>query len=98
MFIFNCLSLVFVTALSSIWRGFVLTKLWVWFIVPVFHVPLLTIALAIGLSLVIGFLTHQYMRNTDDRPMSDQVIESFIHALMYPTMALLIGWVVTLFL
>ena len=36
--------------------GFALTKLWVWFIVPVFALPVLTIAYAIGLMLVVNLV------------------------------------------
>ncbi|MEO6709811.1 MAG: hypothetical protein ABIP42_09530 [Planctomycetota bacterium] len=41
---------------SAIWGGLVLSILWGWFIVPVFHVSTLTIAQAIGITLVVSLL------------------------------------------
>ena len=37
-------------------RGFCLSVLWGWLIVPVFHVPALTIAAALGLSVFLCYL------------------------------------------
>ena len=39
------------TPLASIWKGFVMCKLWLWFVVPLGLAPL-TIPLAIGLMLL----------------------------------------------
>lgn len=44
----------------AIWRGFVLTKLWMWFAVPIFGLPMLGLIPAIGLSLLVGFLVYQH--------------------------------------
>ena len=43
--------------LLTILRGFVLKQLWVWFAVPQFHVAPLTIPVALGISLLVGYLT-----------------------------------------
>lgn len=37
----------------------VLTHLWAWFIVPIFHLPMLTLTAAIGVSLVWGWLSYK---------------------------------------
>jgi len=47
-------------ALYAIWGGYVLTCLWGWFVVPTFALPPLTLAQAIGVSLIVGYLTNQY--------------------------------------
>ena len=53
--------------ISSLLRGFVLVKIWGWFIVPLFHLPVLTLLPAIGLALVVGFMTYQYQYSKDER-------------------------------
>ncbi len=51
--------------LSPIWTGFVLSVLWAWFIIPVFHVRPISIVLAIGLSLVMGMFMSRYSPTED---------------------------------
>lgn len=41
-----------------IWRGLILSVIWAWLIVPVFPVPELQIAHAIGLAAVVAFFSH----------------------------------------
>lgn len=83
-----------VTAVGSIWRGFVLTFLWGWYIVPVFHVPTLTIMPAIGISLLTGYLTHQASGMQDDDKVGNVITAIFIH----PAAVLFIGWIIHFFL
>lgn len=42
---------------SNLVKGWALTKLWAWFVVPVFHLPVLSIVQGIGLTLVVGLAT-----------------------------------------
>lgn len=89
-----------VLVLSSIWRGFVLTILWAWFIVPVFHLPVLGIVVAIGVSMVVSFLTYQTppVNPGDVRTDIDKFSSAISAALATPAVYLLIGWIVHLFL
>ena len=86
--------------LSSIWRGYVLTILWTWFIVPVFHLPVLGIVVAIGVSMVVGFLTYQTppYNSGDVRTDADKFSSAIASALVHPAAYLLIGWIVHLYL
>lgn len=73
--------------LCVIWSGYALSILWVWLIQPVFALPALTLAQAIGLSLVAGFLTHQ-------RHDEDITPKAFlIHSATRPAVYLLFGWI-----
>lgn len=81
-------------AASAIWRGFVLSLLWAWFIVPLFGLPALSIPYAIGLSIVVGFLSHQAGKVDDDQNWGSAVTV----AALYPALALLAGWIVTKFI
>jgi len=87
-------------ALSSLWRGYVLTVLWGWFIVPVFHLPALGIVVAIGIAMVVGFLTYQHPPENpaDTRSASEKFSAAIAIAIVHPAMFLLIGWAVHLFL
>lgn len=84
--------LVALIALSSIWRGFVLTKLWLWFVVPQFHLLPLSIPVAIGLSLIAGMFSTTCKK--DDEKFGAVVAK----AIAIPALGLLFAWVVTLFM
>jgi len=85
--------------LSAMWRGYVLSVLWGWFIVPVFHLPVLSIATAIGLCLIITFLTHQPNSKDDSEDSAwDSFTSSIRIAFLGPLMALFAGWILTFFL
>jgi len=73
--------------LAVMWKGFVLSKLWGWFIVDKFELPALTIAQAIGLAIVVGMFT--YTRSKDDEEWMPYVI-----AFVGPLMSLFVGWIV----
>ena len=54
----------FATALGVIVNGYVLSILWSWFIIP-FGLPQLSIAHAIGVGMVMSFLTYQHQTSTE---------------------------------
>jgi len=90
------ISIIAVTVIvSSLWSGFVLTKLWGWFIVPVFNAPYLTIPQAIGLTIIITML---WSRSWSDSEDGDKSIELAVKAILAPAFSLLFGWIVSLFL
>lgn len=47
-----------IVAGSCILNGAVLKLIWGWFMLPIFGLPTLSLTQAIGVSLVIGFMTH----------------------------------------
>ncbi len=81
-------------AILSIWRGFVLVKLWTWFVVPTFGLPALTMAPAIGFSLLVGFLVYQYSA-ADSAAETNNKNVAFV-GVIYPLIVLVIGYVVHL--
>ena len=81
---------------SSLFRGYALSVLWGWFMVPTLHLPPLGVVQAIGIAMVVGFLTHQ---DTSDIPkkergMGEVIATAVAVAVLYPLLALLIGSVV----
>jgi len=89
-----------VTAALSIWKGFVFTKLWMWFVIPMFGLPPISIPMAIGLCLVAAFLTHQARisppgaSSHDDL---DQAAKLFGYGFVNAGVILFVGWVVHAF-
>lgn len=77
-------------------RGWVLTKLWAWFIVP-FGAPALSIPYAIGLALIVTYLTSR-TSITKTAPTEIDWTKAFVEIVVGPLLTLLLGWAVTLFL
>ena len=75
--------------------GWALTMLWGWFAVPLFHVPALNIAQAIGISMIIRLFTPmpEDKGEEDKRETAKKVIDTVI-ALLVPFTTVGIGWVV----
>ena len=84
---------------SSIWAGFVLSILWEWFIETTFSLPGLNIPTAIGLVLIVNYLTHQDTETPDSgNSLGAKFWQGVANALLKPTMARFVGWIVTLFM
>lgn len=79
-------------AISSIINGYALSVLWGWFVAPTFELPTLGIAQAIGIALVVTFLTHQYT-DEDDKEFSEKIGHAISASVLKPLIYLLIGWI-----
>jgi uncharacterized membrane protein len=77
---------------TAIWRGYVLTVMWAWFVMPLGARPL-GVAHAIGLAMLVGFLTHP-AKSDPARKVMDAVVTAFLA----PAIALALGWVVHSFM
>ena len=84
-------------ALSIIYHGFVLTKLWGWFIVPTFSLPLLSLPAAIGLSLIVGFMAknHDLKRDDESNSVGKVMLKATLMAAYVPSLSLLMGYIVS---
>lgn len=78
--------------LASVVRGFVLSIMWSWFLVPL-GVPAISIPLAIGISMLVAMLT-----NHDAQTNKRGIGEAISIALIGPFVVLALAWVVTLFM
>jgi len=84
-------------ALVSVIKGFVIAKIWLWFMVPIFGLPVLSIAQAIGVALVIGIFTNEHASLTQqDDPKKKK--NAILTGLLAPFMTLLFGWIVKMFI
>jgi hypothetical protein len=81
---------------SSIYHGFVLTKLWSWFVVPVFSAPHLSIPAAIGLCLIVGFMSKDNdSSNHEKKPLWEVIFDATLKAAIVPSLSLLTGYIVS---
>lgn len=89
--------------LAMIWKGFVLMRLWGWFISPYFGLPILFLPLAIGIAIVASFATAKYTPQQKCKYQIQQDVWETIggaasHNFVGPAFALLFGWIVQMFL
>jgi hypothetical protein len=82
------------TPLFYIWRGFALVKLWAWFIVPAFAAPAIGIPTAIGISLIVAFMT---ATNTKAKTDDEYWIRAMVNGVAWPGLALIVGAIVKAF-
>lgn len=93
----GCVTIILVGVVGVVYGGWVVSVLWSWFVVPLFAVPALSVAQAIGLSIVIAVFTHQVQESETDG-LWDAIGKSIGAALVTPTMYLAMGWIVQSFL
>ena len=79
--------------LALVLSGFTIVTLWQWFVIPVFHLPVLTIAQAIGLALFVGYFTTS-IKSSEDKTAGEFFSELFSK----PLVCLALGWIFHLFL
>lgn len=91
------MSVVILLVLTPIVNGFVLVKLWSWFIVSTFSVNPLRIPEAIGIMTILGFLIYH---NTESKTKSfwEQFYESIGSSLGRVLVALVLGYIVKSFI
>lgn len=94
MFLLAALGVIATFCISSIWSGYVMTVLWSWFIVPVFALPMLGLAQAIGVKLLCNMILAKVPSNDKSDGDFARVVG---YAVLVPLLALTIGWVVKQF-
>jgi hypothetical protein len=85
------LGILVTTAIDALWGGFVLTKLWAWFVVPTFHLPELTLPVAIGLTRITLILTSKLDLDIETHAWTDILSNSLSTAIATPLAALVLG-------
>ncbi len=90
---------VFITFIVCIFGGYALSILWGWFIVPTFGAPTLNIAPAVGIALVVNFLTHPSPdKSKEEQDFNKWARKVAARGTLRPIVALCLGWVVHLFM
>lgn len=85
---------------TAVIRGVTLSILWSWFMVPVFGLPALSIASAIGLCLVAGYIFHKFQPedSVDPDVQRKKVVKNLSSPVVQSLAVLFLGWIVTLFM
>lgn len=84
---------------SILMHGWVLSILWGWFVVPLFHLPVLSIPYAIGLASVVSmFKGSTIIKEDKDKSFTEKIFVAIAHAFVAPLFMLFFGWIITLFL
>jgi hypothetical protein len=87
------LGLIALVIVAYLLNGVALKLLWGWFMVPTLSLPAISLVQAIGIGIVIDFLTQQHIpRDEDERK------ELLVHEVLAPVLAIAVGWVVHLFM
>ena len=82
---------------AMLYKGFVVTILWGWFIVPHFEMEPLGIATAIGIVILLSLIKGgDISLNKLDE--NKEFVKFLISSTLVPTMALFMGWAVTWFM
>jgi hypothetical protein len=91
--VFAMVSILWIYGIVS--YGFVATKLWAWFVVPVFHTTVtFGILQAAGLFMFVRFFVHEErMSATDPDETAQQKISKIILPIIVPWITLFFGWV-----
>lgn len=89
---------ILITPASVIYSGFTVSTLWGWFIVPSLGVAELSLPVAIGGSLLLRFITYQPPVNEAEGELDEQLLRFSLYAVIFPSMALFMGWITTMFM
>lgn len=83
---------------TSVLYGFVLSRLWDWFVVVAFSAPHLGKAHAIGLATVVKLITYQSTADKEPDNTVEGILECVLKAVLIPAFALSSGWIVKQFM
>lgn len=78
--------------------GWVLSVMWAWFVVPVFHLPALGVAQAIGLSCIVSFFKSYKSGDGKKKTTTETVIDLIGTAFAAPLFALGFAYIIHLFI
>jgi putative flippase GtrA len=88
-----------IVVLQVMLNGYVLSVLWGWFFIPVLQFPAIGIVQAIGISIIISYLTHQQDSYEDrSKTVEDKIIGALAFSALRPLLALFFGWIVRMFI
>jgi len=85
-------------AYTTILGGFTIQALWMWFVVPVFEVPSLSVAAAAGLSLAVASIMPLSNSPYDEKDLGEVLTFALVAVSIKSAMLLAVGWVVRMFI
>jgi len=78
--------------LVSLIDGWIFVRLWRWFILPTFQLPALTIWPAVGICIVVRYLTRGRGPVDKDEPVWKTIVNSVAYSVMVFLLGALIHW------
>lgn len=84
--------------INPIIYGFVFSKLWFWFIVPIFQMQPLRIVEAIGILFIINLVTLKLDKEVNEDDFWIKFITNIVFVVLVSIYTLFSGWILTLFL
>ncbi len=85
--------------LGSIFNGYALSILWGWFMVTTLKLPALSIVQAIGIALIVRFLTVQYdPQQENQKGFGEIFFKSLMLSFLHSAFALFVGWIIHFFM
>jgi hypothetical protein len=91
------MTIVLAVVIAPIVSGFVILKLWAWFVVPIFETQPLRLVEAIGLMFLVNYLKAKRDKEANKEKFWEQFVTNLVFLILYASIALLAGWVVSLF-
>jgi hypothetical protein len=87
-------------AVAIVFGGWVLSVLWVWFIVPIFNAPVLGLVPAIGIRLIVGYLTVDLAaaRKRDEGGYWEKFCKWPLVGMIFSGFILGVGWIIHQFM
>lgn len=82
-----------IMVLNAIYSGYVLSILWLWFIVPTFNLPSLNIPIAIGIIYILRLILSDDTDNDVKRTFDEKVRWALIMAILKPSLFWFAGWI-----
>ncbi len=92
------IAVIFGTLLAIGLSGFLFGKLWLWFIVPTFNLEPLRFIEAVGICLVVEFLTMKYELNKPVDDFWEDLIKRIFYVIMVSIIIFSTGWILSLFM
>lgn len=62
--------------ITSVVRGYVIAKIWLWFVAQQFGLPALNVPQAMGVGLLVGLMTYHYAKTEDQSFLGSRLIAS----------------------
>ena len=92
--------IILLTPVAMLFNGIVISILWEWFVVTQFALPSLSIPAAIGLGILINWITfsNPVIEHLDDNQKETYFSSQVFTMLLMPWYFLFMGWIITLFM
>jgi hypothetical protein len=91
--------IVFIVSLPALlYKAWVITKLWKWFVVPVFNLSPLPFGYACGLLLIFYLARSGDPQKREYSSREEEILSAFIGPIIGPTLSLAAGWFVKVML